>query len=109
VNAAEHYSYRVRWSAEDQEFVGTVLELPSLSWLESESGLAFTGIQQLARDVVEELEASGETVPEPLAERSYSGKFQVRIPPETHRRLVEKAAEERISLNRLISDRLASA
>lgn len=30
MNIAEHYSYRVNWSAEDQEFVGTVLELPSL-------------------------------------------------------------------------------
>lgn len=109
MNAAEHYSYRVRWSAEDDEFVGTVLELPSLSWLEPESDAAFAGIRQLARDVVDELTTSGETPPEPLADRSYSGKFQVRIPPETHRRLAEKAAEQHVSLNRFVADRLASA
>ncbi|WP_368860274.1 toxin-antitoxin system HicB family antitoxin [Isoptericola croceus] len=48
----------------------------------------------------------------PLARRSlseYSGKFQVRIPPATHRRIAEKAAEEHVSLHRYVSDRLASA
>jgi predicted HicB family RNase H-like nuclease len=109
VSTAEHYTYRVVWSPEDQEFVGTVLELPSLSWLEPDSGSAFSGIQQLARDVVADLEKSGEPVPQPLSERHYSGEFRVRIPPRTHRRLVEQAAEEHISLNRLVSDRLASA
>lgn len=109
MNVAEHYTYRVGWSAEDGEFVGTVLELPSLSWLEPEPGSAFAGIRQLARDVVADLEASGKDAPQPLADRTYSGKFQVRIPPATHRRLTEKAAEESISLNRYVSDRLASA
>ena len=31
------YAYRVIWSAEDQEFVGTCAEFPSLSWLEEDS------------------------------------------------------------------------
>ena len=31
----------------------------------------------------------------------------VRVPPETHRNLVIKAAEEGVSLNRLVSVRLA--
>lgn len=109
MSTAEHYTYRVAWSPEDQEYVGTVLELPSLSWLEPEPAAAFSGIQQLARDVVTDLEESGEPVPQPLTERNYSGEFRVRIPPRTHRRLVEQAAEEHISLNRLVSDRLASA
>ena len=32
--------------------------------------------------------------PEPLADRTYSGRFVVRVPPETHRDLVIKTAEE---------------
>ncbi|WP_165350524.1 toxin-antitoxin system HicB family antitoxin [Xylanimonas protaetiae] len=68
--------------------------LPSLSWLEPVSGAAFAGIQKLAHDVVEDLEANGDTVPVALSERTYSGEFRVRIPPQTHRRLVEKAAKE---------------
>lgn len=29
---ADHYTHRVRWSAEDKAFVGTVAEMASLSW-----------------------------------------------------------------------------
>jgi len=36
----------------------------------------------------------------------YSGRFQVRIPPEVHRRLATEAAEQGVSLNRLVSSRL---
>ena len=45
--------------------------------------------------------------PNPLSDRTYSGRFVVRVPPETHRDLVIKAAEEGVSLNRLVSARLA--
>ncbi|MFR1638054.1 MAG: toxin-antitoxin system HicB family antitoxin [Eggerthellaceae bacterium] len=53
------------------------------------------------------MEALGEAAPAPIASRAYSGKFQVRIPPELHRRLAMEAAEERVSLNRLVAARLA--
>ena len=43
------------------------------------------------------------------AERTYSGRFVVRVPAEVHRRLVGEAAEQHVSLNRLVSDRLARA
>ena len=49
-----------------------------------------------------------EPIPAPLAERSYSGRFVVRVPPETHRELVIQAAEEAVSLNRLVSTRLTA-
>ena len=29
----DHYTYRVTWSAEDNEHVGLCTEFPSLSWL----------------------------------------------------------------------------
>lgn len=29
----DHYIYRVSWSSEDREFVATVIEFRSLSWL----------------------------------------------------------------------------
>ena len=37
----------------------------------------------------------------------YSGKFIVRVPPETHRALAIRAAEQGVSMNRLVSVRLA--
>ena len=108
MNVAEHYTYRVAWSAEDGSFVGTAAELPSLSWLAETRGEAFEGIQRLVEQVIYDLEANSEPVPEAIADRTYSGQFIVRVPPELHRQLVIDAAEQHVSLNRLVSSRLAS-
>jgi predicted HicB family RNase H-like nuclease len=43
-----------------------------------------------------------------LAEKRYSGEFRVRIPPEQHRALAMQAAEQGVSLNRLVSMKLAA-
>jgi predicted HicB family RNase H-like nuclease len=70
---------------------------------------ALAGLADVVRDVLADLTASGEPIPEPLSERAYSGKFLVRVPAGVHRRLVLEAAEQHVSLNRLVSDRLARA
>lgn len=103
-----HYTYRVSWSPEDREFIGTCLEFPSLSWLDATQKDALLGIEQVVESVVADMTESGEPIPEPLAERKYSGTFNLRIPPDTHRRLAVEAAEQGVSLNRFVSDRLAS-
>jgi predicted HicB family RNase H-like nuclease len=103
----EHYTYKVTWSSEDQEFVGLCAEFPSLSYLDENRSASLEGITDLVRTVVEDMSASGEEIPEPLSEKSYSGKFQVRITPERHRMLTIEAAEQKVSLNRYISDKLA--
>ncbi len=105
---SDHYTYRVTWSAEDGEHVGLCAEFPSLSWLAPTPAKALAGIQRVVRDVLSDMRSTGETLPEPLADRAYSGKFLVRVPPETHRALAVRAAEEGVSLNRLVSARLAS-
>ena len=105
---ADHYTYRVTWSPDDGEYVGRCAEFPSLSWLEPTQDGAFAGIRQLVANCVADLRANGETPPEPLADRAFSGRFLVRVPPETHRALAIRAAEEGVSLNRLVSARLAS-
>ncbi|MGW8431329.1 type II toxin-antitoxin system HicB family antitoxin [Curtobacterium citreum] len=104
----EHYTYRVRWSAEDDAYVGTVAELPSMSWIEDTSVAAFTGIRTLVADTVKDMLADGETPPEPLGERTFSGNFVVRLAPEQHRQLTIDAFEQHVSLNKLANIRLAS-
>jgi predicted HicB family RNase H-like nuclease len=104
---ATHYTYRVAWSVEDGEHVATVAEFPSLSWLAGTPVEALAGLADAVREVLADMAASGEVIPEPLSERSYSGRFVVRVPAEVHRRLVREAAEQHVSLNRLVSDRLA--
>ena len=58
--------------------------------------------------VVADMQASGEPIPVAIAERTYSGEFRVRIPPEQHRRLAILASEQGVSLNRLVSAKLAA-
>ena len=103
----DHYTYRVTWSPDDGEYAGLCAEFPSLSWLAPTADEAFSGIRALVGGVVADMQANGEAPPEPLAERAYSGRFLVRVPPETHRALVLRAAEQGVSLNRLVSARLA--
>jgi predicted HicB family RNase H-like nuclease len=105
----DHYTYRVTWSAEDGEHVGLCVELPSLSWLANTPEAALQGIRSLVAEVVADLETTGEAVPIPLAEKRYSGEFRVRIPPEVHRALAIQAAEQGVSLNRLVSAKLAAS
>lgn len=83
----DHYTYRVTWSPEDNEYLGLCAEYPSLSWLADAPDSALAGIRRVVADVVADLRAGGEPVPEPMAEKRYSGEFRVRIPPDLHRRL----------------------
>jgi predicted HicB family RNase H-like nuclease len=104
----DHYTYRVTWSAEDGEHVGLCAEFPSLSWLAATPEAALKGIRKVVAQTVDDLQQSGEEVPEPFSERRYSGRFMVRVPPEVHRELATRAAEEGVSLNRLVSAKLAA-
>ncbi len=102
----DRYTYRVPWSGEDGEYVGMCAEFPSLSWLASEPEAALHGIRVVVTEVVADLQANSEPVPEPLAVKKYSGRFLVRVPPELHRQLALEAAEAGVSLNRLAADKL---
>ena len=85
----------------------TFTEFPSLSHLAAEPADAVTGIRDLIEDVVEDMRANGEPVPEPLSSKTYSGKFIVRVPPELHRRPGIEAAEAQVHLYLLTSHRLS--
>lgn len=50
---ASRYTYRVTWSEPDSEFVGTVAEFPSLSWLADTQYEALDGIIAVVREVVD--------------------------------------------------------
>ncbi|GGA22739.1 hypothetical protein GCM10010981_08690 [Dyella nitratireducens] len=107
VTVNDHYTYRVTWSPDDGEHVGLCAEFPSLSWLAGTPEAALKGIRKVVAEAVEDMRASGEEIPEPIADKRYSGEFRVRIPSELHRHLAIQAAEQGISLNRLASYKLA--
>lgn len=107
IDQTDRYTFRVLWSEEDQEFVALCAEFPSLSWLASTREAALAGIVKSVRHTVRDMEAGGESPPSPLAGRTYSGVFKVRVPAVVHRNLVIEATEAGVSLNRLVSAKLA--
>lgn len=104
---ADKYTYRVTWSEEDNEYVGLCAELPSLSWLAATPEDALKGIRSTVKKCIRDLNQTGEPIPKAITSKKYSGKFMVRVPPELHRQLAIKAAEEGVSLNRVVSSKLA--
>ncbi len=103
----DKYTYRVTWLDEDGEYVGLCAEFPSLSWLADTQESALVGIRDVVSQVIKDMQATGELIPQPLATRRYSGKFTVRIPPDVHRKLQIEASESKISFNRLVSSKLS--
>jgi predicted HicB family RNase H-like nuclease len=103
-----HYTYRVTWSVDDAEYVATCAEFPSLSWLAPSQLEALQGIQELLGEVVADMAAAGERVPEPFAERTYSGKFNLRVGENLHRELAIHAAEDGLSLNQYVVRKLTA-
>lgn len=103
----DKYTYRVTWSEEDAEYVGLCAEFPSLSWLAQTPEAALKGVSKLVKEVVTDMHDNGETVPEPIAIKHFSGKFMIRVPPDVHRQLTIQAAEAGVSLNRLASAKLS--
>ena len=103
----DHYTYRVTWSDDDQEYVGLCAEFPSLSWLAGSPEASLRGIRNVVADVVADMKRSQDPIPEALANRRFSGKFMVRVPPDVHRELTVAAAEAGVSLNRLATVKLA--
>ena len=103
----DHYTYRVTWSEDDNEYVGLCAEFPSLSWLSKTHEAALKGIRNVVAEIIKDMKKNGEEIPPPLANKNYSGKFMVRVPPEVHRNLAIQAAESGVSINRLVSSRIS--
>ncbi|MDK2661644.1 hypothetical protein [Cupriavidus consociatus] len=64
----DHYTYRVTWSAEDEEFVGLCAEFSSLSWLAGSPDEVLAGIRQVVTETVKDMRANGEKIPTALVD-----------------------------------------
>ena len=60
---------------------------------------AYDAIEECKEAWIEFALEDGQDIPLPSTERTYSGKFSLRIPPSLHERLVEQAEVEDLSLN----------
>lgn len=100
------YSYSVAWSDEDNAFISRVAEFPSLAAHGSSQENALHEIRNVVELVLEDLAENGETIPEPLGRRPYSGKLNVRMSRELHRRLALESTAQGVSLNNWINSKL---
>lgn len=105
----DNYTYRITWSEEDKEYIGLCAEFPSLSWLAKTQETALQGIINLVAEAVSDMQANNENIPQPIAAKRFSGRLLVRIPPEVHKELTIQAAEAGVSVNRLVSAKLAKS
>ena len=65
---AQQYSYDVTWSEEDGEYVATVAELPSVSFLDPDRETALRDLRKLVSVLLEDMVAAGEVPPRPHRE-----------------------------------------
>ena len=105
---ADRYTYRLAWSAKDEEFIATVVEFPSLSWISDTREGALSGLTALVDEVVQDLVAEGEEIPAPWDERKFSGKFNLRLGPDLHKKVALEAAERHESINTFVMKKLGA-
>lgn len=106
---ADRYTYRIAWSAANDEYVATILEFPSLSWVARSRSQALSGATSLVEEVLDDLLKQGEPVPKPWDERQFSGKFNLRLGTELHKQVALAAAENQLSMNTFVLRQLGAA
>lgn len=107
VIAARPYARMLIPDIEDGGYVARVLEFPGCVSEGDAPNDAIENIEDALRLIVESMIERGDAIPEPLADREYSGRLNLRIPPTLHARATERAVLEGVSLNRLLSDAVA--
>lgn len=64
----DHYTYRITLSEADNQYIATVAEFASLSWLDRTHEAALSGLRPIVASVVFDMQASGEKVPRAIAD-----------------------------------------
>jgi len=99
----DKYTYRIQWSDDDEAFLASCLEFPSLMTHGDTQAEALDEMNNVLSFVLEDLSKKGKKAPEPLKERKFKGNISLRLPPETHEDLVYLATEQDLSLNQCIT------
>jgi predicted RNase H-like HicB family nuclease len=105
-NSADKYTYRIEWSEEDTAHVARCLEFPSLSAHGNKSESALAEIKKVVAETLRWMQKEGESIPEPLGMKKFKGNITLRVPPEVHRELAIRSAEEGVSINQFLLARL---
>jgi len=102
------YTYRAEWSPERRSYFGTCLEFPQLFAVGLSAAEAVARMEQIVADEVRDRLACEVPLPDSLTDRHYSGKFVLRTSEAMHAKLTVEAAEQGVSLNQLVVQKLAA-
>lgn len=94
---------------EDNDVVAHIEELPGCIAHGSDEAGAIENLREMQRLWLEECVENGHSVPVPVPESLPSGKWVQRVPRSLHRRLVQMAKRENVSLNQLVTALLSQA
>jgi predicted HicB family RNase H-like nuclease len=92
---------------EDGDFLAHFIELPNVSAFASTPEEALRELKIAWEGIKESYRKHDELIPLAPAKKEYSGQFNVRIDKRVHRELAIEAAQSGLSLNALVSQKLA--
>ena len=96
---AKDFMKVVEWSEEDGCFIGSAPPLVGQCCHGDTEEDVYRQLAVIVPDVIETYERRGFALPEATANKTYSGKFVVRVNPEVHKAAAIRAMLERRSLN----------
>jgi predicted HicB family RNase H-like nuclease len=94
---------------EDGEYLAHFVEMPNISAFGDSPEEALKELTTAWEGVKESCLKHGEPIPVAPARKEYSGQFNVRIDRRVHRSLAIEAAKVGVSLNAIVSQKLAKA
>jgi predicted RNase H-like HicB family nuclease len=106
-NMIDKYTYRVEWSEDDNVHIARCLEFPSLMAHGNTPGKALAEIEKVVTESINWMEEENEPIPEPFGLKKFKGNLTLRVPSETHKKLVMKSAEEGVSINQYILSKIS--
>ncbi len=94
---------------DDGQYLTHFVEMPNISAFGASPEEALRELQIAWEGVKESYQKHGEPIPVAPARKKYSGQFNVRIDRRLHRALAIEAAKAGVSLNAIVSQKLAKA
>jgi predicted HicB family RNase H-like nuclease len=103
---AKDFMKVVEWSEADGCFIGSAPPLVGQCCHGDTEEEVYRQLAVIVPDVIETYERRGFALPEATANKTYSGKFVVRVNPEVHKAAAIRAMLERRSLNSYVESAL---
>jgi predicted HicB family RNase H-like nuclease len=94
------------WSEKDGCYIGTAPGLILGGIHGKDEWKVFKELCQAVEEAIQIFEKEGHPLPAPTANKKYSGKILLRIPPDLHKALAIKALKEGQSVNKVIQHRI---